>query len=107
MFKWIRNRVTTLAVCPACRADFVHPVEWHPHDDENWWMLLRCGGCGAYREAIAPNAQADMFDLELDRMQADIRAEADRLGRERQAEEAEAFAAALDRDLISPEDFVG
>jgi transcription elongation factor Elf1 len=105
MFKWIRNRRATLAECPKCGADFVHPVEWRPHDDDSWWMLLRCGACGASREAIEPNAQADMFDLELDRMQADIRAEADRLERERQAEEAERFAAALDRGLINPDDF--
>jgi flavoprotein len=107
MFKWIRNRRRlTLAECRACGTDFVYPVEWRPHDDDSWWMLLRCGACGFCRETIAPNALADRFDLELDRMQADIRAEAGRLERERQVEEAEAFAAALDRDLIIPEDFV-
>ena len=106
MFNLSRHRRSTLVVCRACGAEFVHPVEWHPHDDERWWIQLRCGACGFIRETIASNANADRYDLELDQMEADIRAEATRLERERQAEEAETFATALDRDLISPEDFV-
>ncbi|HZN89133.1 MAG TPA: hypothetical protein VFB44_09170 [Thermoleophilaceae bacterium] len=107
MFNLFRRPRSTLVECRACGTEFVHPVEWHPHDDERWWMLLHCGACGFFRETIASNANADMYDLELDRMQADMRSEAERLQRERQAEEAETFATALEAGLISPEDFVG
>jgi transcription elongation factor Elf1 len=106
MFNWTpKRRKATLADCPACGAESVHPVFWRPHDETHWWMLLRCGGCGASRELTVPDPEADRFDHALDRAQAVIRREADRLSRNRLAEEAEAFAAALELDLISAEDF--
>jgi len=106
MFNRIRNRRrATLVDCSACGADFVHPVAWHPHDDKHWWMFLRCGACGKTRELTVPDSEADLFDHELDRAQTAIRRAADRLSRERLAEETEAFAAALQLDLISAEDF--
>src|SRR5829696_2882304 len=106
MFKRNGNRPpATLAHCCACGADFVHPVEWSPHDDERWWMLLRCGGCGAWSEETVPDADADVFDGELDRAQESIRRSAERLNRERLVELVSAFATALELDLISAEDF--
>jgi len=101
----LRRRRATLAHCPACGTDFVHPLVWSPHDDDHWWMVLRCGGCAEIRERVVPDAEADLFDLELDRAQEMIRASANRLGRESMAEDARAFAAALRRDLICADDF--
>jgi hypothetical protein len=100
-----RRRPATLADCTACGADFVHPVEWGPEDGENWWMLLRCGACGASREEIVPDAEAERYDRELDRAERRIRRAAERLSRERLADEADSFATALELDLIGAEDF--
>jgi hypothetical protein len=106
LFKRILNRRrATLADCTACGADFVHPVEWSPHDGESWWMLLRCGACGASREETVPDAEAERYDRELDRAEHRMRRTAERLSQERLAEQAESFATALELDLIGAEDF--
>lgn len=106
MFKHLfRRRRATLADCSACGADFVYPVDWTPHDERHWWMLLRCGGCGTSREETVPDHVAEAYDRELDRAQHHIRRTADRLSRERLAEQADAFANALRLDLIGVEDF--
>jgi hypothetical protein len=108
MFKRIfRRRPGSLAECTACGADFVHPVEWSPKDDDKWWMLLRCGACNTRREAIVSNHDAARFDRDLDIAEARILREADLLSREQLAEEAERFATALELDLIDAEDFAG
>jgi DNA-binding response OmpR family regulator len=106
LFKRLFNRRrATLADCTACGADFVHPVEWSPNDTPTWWILLRCGACGATREATVPDAEAERYDQELDRAEHLMRRAAERLSRERLAEQADSFATALELDLIGAEDF--
>jgi hypothetical protein len=108
MFKRIlRRRPASLADCPACGADFVHPVEWRPEDADRWWMLLRCGACNARREAMVGNLDAARFDRDLDIAEARMRRKADLLSREQLAEEIDRFATALELDLIDAEDFAG
>jgi hypothetical protein len=99
------RRRATLADCTACGTDFVHPVEWRPHDAHSWWMLLRCGACGASREETVSDAEAQRYDRELDHAEHLMRRAADQLSRERLAEEADSFATALELDLIGAEDF--
>lgn len=107
MFKrFFRRRQASLTGCPACGANFVHPVEWSPEDAQNWWMLLRCGACDARREEIVGNYDAACFDAELNLAEADMRSEADVLRQERLVDEAERFATALELDLIGADDFV-
>jgi hypothetical protein len=106
MFKHLfRRRHASLADCPACGADFVHPVEWSPQDADRWWMVLRCGGCHERREEIVSNLDAAEFDRDLDLAVALIRHEAETLSREQLAEETERFVTALKLDLIGAEDF--
>ena len=105
MFKRVPKRRRELTVCLECGADYVNPVEWRAHGACHWWMLLRCGGCEAQREEVVPDPLAERFDRELDHALAEIGRVADRLRYERLASEADAFAAALERDLIDAEDF--
>jgi hypothetical protein len=107
MFKRIFSRrpEATLADCTACGADFVYPVDWSPHDDRHWWILLRCGACGASREETVTDDVAARFDRALDRAEARMRRTADRISSERLAQQAEAFITALELDLIGAEDF--
>jgi hypothetical protein len=106
LFKRIFNRRrATLSDCSDCGADFVHPVEWSPNDGGTWWMLLRCGACGASREETVPDAEAELYDRELDLAEHRIRRAADRLSKELLERQADAFAAALALDLIGAEDF--
>ena len=106
VFKRIFKRPrASLADCGSCGADFVHPVEWSPRDDHNWWMLLRCGACGDTREETVTDAEAERFDQELDRAEYRMRRMAERISSERLAQQAESFATALELDLIGAEDF--
>ena len=106
MFKRIFNRRrATLSDCSDCGADFVHPVEWSPNDRGTWWMLLRCGACGATREETVPDVEAERYDRELDLAEHRMRRAADRLSAELLEHQADAFATALELDLIGAEDF--
>ena len=108
MFKRLfRRRPASLADCPACGADFVHPVEWSTSGCDHWRMLLRCGACHVRREAIVCNLDAAQFDRDLNVAEARIRREADLLGHEQLAEQTELFVTALELDLIDAEDFAG
>lgn len=113
MFKRPRRRAarqpappeTRLEVCTNCDSDYVHPVEWRESDDEHWWMLLRCGECGAEREVTVSDSIAQRFDASLETAAKEIKRAAARLDTERMASEVEVFAAALERNLIYPADF--
>ena len=91
--------------CPSCGADFLCPLDWAPPDDCNWWVQSRCGECGHWSEMLIDNAQAARLDLELNRQQAVMWRTAERFEAERMAVEADAFIAALQRDLIDAGDF--
>jgi hypothetical protein len=80
-------------------------MDWGELDQTQWWVQLRCGDCGTWSEVVLSNAQAAVLDVALDRQTAQIRAAADRLDAERMADAADAFVAALQRDLIVAADF--
>lgn len=92
-------------LCGMCGSDFVCPIEWEPADDEVVWVLLRCGECGAWREGEFNEEVLDRFDRKLDEAAVQIARAADRLHADWRSTEADAFAAALDRDLIDAGDF--
>jgi hypothetical protein len=96
---------TGLHVCTGCRADSVHPVEWHESDEQHWWMLLRCGACGSERDVTVADDVAKRFGEDLDAAERQIERAVAELDGERMAAEVEAFAVALERDLIGADDF--
>lgn len=96
---------TGLQVCSECHAEHVHPVEWRESGEERWWMLLRCGTCRAEREVTVTNDVAERYGRDLDDAQEVIARAARALDAERLAREADAFAEALERDLIDAGDF--
>jgi hypothetical protein len=95
-----------LVDCPACGSDFVNPVAWEERGETHWWIRLRCGECAFTREVEVPNSEACHFDSDLDRGVAHIAAAVDRLERARMKAAADALIIALERDLITPGDFV-
>ena len=99
------RRDADLQRCRECQSDSVHPVEWEPFGDTHWWILLRCGACGARGEGLVANAVAQRFDRELDEAQDEMVRAADRLGLEIMSAQVESLAVALERDLISADDF--
>jgi hypothetical protein len=94
-----------LAVCQNCGFDFVNPVSWHEQSEAEWWIRLRCGGCGLVREVEVSNEEADRYDAELNRGMAQIASTLADLDHSRMVAEAAAFKTALDHDLIGPCDF--
>jgi hypothetical protein len=115
MPRWTRilNRIRTrnvhpgtqLHMCRECFEEFVYPVTWTESGPEGWWLLLRCGGCGSWRDVIASNEVVEEFDRVLDEGLELINAAADRLERELLATEADVLVRALELDLLGAEDF--
>lgn len=94
-----------LVVCQTCGSDFVNPVSWHEQGQADWWIRLRCGGCGLVRDVEVSNDEAERYDVELDRGMAKIASTLTTLDRARMVAEADALKTALERDLIGPGDF--
>ncbi len=94
-----------LEICPVCGRDFVQPISWEPAGESAWWMFLRCGECGISREVAVSNADADRFERALHARASVVAAQARKLEEERLSEQIDAFAAALERDLIDADSF--
>ena len=63
---------TCLHLCRECGEDFVYPVTWTESGTDAWWLLLRCGACGVWRDVVASNAAVAAFDRVLDEGNAEI-----------------------------------
>jgi hypothetical protein len=101
-----RDDPSRLIVCPLCSCDFVVPVSGEELDG-GWELVLRCGACGEVRELIASDQQVDALCDEIDAGLGRLELSVERLHRERREDEIEIFAAALQRDLITVDDFRG
>jgi len=74
-------------------------------DESTWWIRLRCGACGSVREVEASNEEAGRLDADLDRGLNEIAAVIAKLDRAEMAAASDALTAALERDLVGPDDF--
>jgi hypothetical protein len=94
-----------LHVCPECRSELVHPVAWGQISPDQWELELYCPNCGQRREGVF--AQDDVAALEehLDVGVEAILCDLKRLAHANMADEVDRFVAALEADLILPEDF--
>jgi hypothetical protein len=71
-----------LDLCSECGQGFVYPLSWSESGAADWWLHLRCGGCGTVREVVASNCAVEAFDRLLDGEMEMIEAAAERLERE-------------------------
>lgn len=94
-----------LTTCRRCASGYAIPTAWTQHDEDSWWIHVRCGECGASREVVVSDAAARRYDGELDRGMRVIARAVDRLERAKMAKEAEALATALELDLVDADDF--
>jgi uncharacterized Zn finger protein len=99
------QRPKRLERCPRCGEEFVYPVTWTESGPADWWLLLRCGACGAWRDVIASNQAVEAFDRLLDEQVRVIRTAAERIARESLSAQADALGAALRLDLLTADDF--
>jgi len=98
--------VTDLHLCLSCERPFVVPERvLEVLADRRYRIELHCNDCGWTAVGVFDEDTMERFDRELDRTQAQI-AEALTIAEEtRMLEEVDLFAAALQGDLILPEDF--
>jgi hypothetical protein len=94
-----------LTECRFCGADHVCPTDWEETDGTHWWIRLRCGACGMWREVVVCDEDAAVLDRTLGAQSDAIERAAARLDRERMVAQVEAFVAALERDLFDASSF--
>ena len=83
----------------------MNAVQWEPVYEHAWWIMLRCGECGHFGDALVSNATAERFDEELDRRADPIARALHQLELERMATEVESLIVAIQRDLVDADDF--
>ena len=99
--------VTDLDVCVACQRTFVVPsaiLEVVPNE-RRYTVELTCNNCGHSRVGTYTEDSMEQLDRALDRDQAELERTAERIYRENMQTDIERFVAALQDDLILPEDF--
>lgn len=94
-----------LHVCPECDSELVQPVEWGRTASERWELTLHCPNCDWSRRDTYDYDQVAELEERLDHGVTAILRDLKRLMGANMADEVERFAAALEADLILPEDF--
>jgi hypothetical protein len=94
-----------LHVCRRCRSELIQPVEWHHAGGDNWEVMLHCPNCGWWNHGRLDGDQLAELEDHLDSGFDDLVHDLKRLRSANLTEEIERFAAALELDLILPEDF--
>jgi hypothetical protein len=94
-----------LHTCPECSSTLVQPVQWGETTGGSWVLTLHCPNCDWITEGVFNQEQVDKFEEQLDSGLADMLDDLRRLAHANMTEEIDRFAAALQTDLILPEDF--
>jgi hypothetical protein len=83
----------------------VQPVNWRPHGEGYWQVVLRCPECEWRGRDSCSQDEIDRYDEVLDRGGQELIEDLRALIRANMSEEADRFATALATDSILPEDF--
>jgi uncharacterized protein YbbK (DUF523 family) len=95
-----------LHVCPECRSGLVQPVAWQQVASTTEWRLWRrCPECEWNGDDVHRESAIDEFDEQLDFGTRELAEELRALEQSNMEEAAQRFVAALQADLILPEDF--
>ena len=95
-----------LHICAGCRTPFVIPMSiLDVREDGRYVVELSCANCQASSLATHDEASLEALDHELDRGLLAIQEALDALVMADELERIDRFAAALQDDLILPEDF--
>jgi hypothetical protein len=97
---------TGLHVCPRCASKLVQPTCWEQAGDRGHWRLWRrCPECEWRSNEVHGEVAIDAFDEELDLGTRALSDVLKTLEHENMQFVVDTFAAALDADLISADDF--
>lgn len=94
-----------LHVCPECDSELVQPLAWSEAAEDRWELTLECPNCHWRTEGAFTEDQVHELEDKLDEGLADLLGDLRRLAHANMADHVERFVAALQRDLILPEDF--
>jgi hypothetical protein len=94
-----------LHICPTCDSRLVHPTDWSQAGSDHWHVGLRCPDCDWIGDGLYTQDEVDDYDRELDDASESILEDLKRLIRSNMEDEVDRFSAALEHDLILPEDF--
>lgn len=100
-----RDRAKALHVCPSCDSELVFPVDWAPVDRTRWSVELHCPDCDWNATGVYSQEVVDRFDEALDRGTEALLEDLHLLTRANMEEQIDRFVAALNADLVLPEDF--
>ena len=94
-----------LHICPECNSHLVQPHSWSEVDDHRWELVLICPNCEWTAGGVYSQSQVEDLEDRLEEGLEDMLADLQRLAEANMADEVDRFIAALDADLILPEDF--
>ncbi|MDQ3770344.1 MAG: hypothetical protein M3370_12835 [Actinomycetota bacterium] len=94
-----------LHVCPTCASALVHPIAWSEHGPEHWEVTLRCPECYGRTTGVHHESLVEALDVELDQGTEALLADLRHLAAANFEAEIAGFVAALQADLVLPEDF--
>jgi hypothetical protein len=94
-----------LHICPECDSELVQPIAWGQISADHWELELHCPNCGHTREGTFDQDDVALLEEQLDTGVEAILRDLKRLTHANMADQIDRFAAALDADLILPEDF--
>jgi hypothetical protein len=94
-----------LHICPECASRLVQPIHWHEAPRGFWELTLHCPNCDWLDDGVFDQDQVDALEEVLDDGLTEMLTDLRRLSQSNMAEEVERFTAALQADLVLPEDF--
>ncbi len=94
-----------LHVCPDCDSELVQPTSWSEASDERWELVLECPNCWWTTEGVYDRDEVHRLEERLDDGLADMLDDLKRLTHANMADQIDRFVAALESDLVLPEDF--
>ena len=101
----LAERHAPLHVCRHCRAPLVQPVSWSETERERWELELMCPNCGWTITGIFTQSEVEELEDRLEEGLSEMLVDLHRLAQANMSDEVERFIAALDADVILPEDF--
>jgi hypothetical protein len=94
-----------LHVCPQCGSHLVQPVSWSEATDERWELTLECPNCWWSTGGLYDTDEVHALEERLDDGLADMLDDLKRLTHANMADQIDRFVAALEANLVLPEDF--
>jgi hypothetical protein len=94
-----------LHICPDCGSDLVQPIAWGQVTADHWELELYCPNCEYTREGVFDQEDVAKLEERLDEGVEAILQDLQRLTHANMTDQIDRFAAALEADLILPEDF--